>query len=397
MKNLKVLLSLCDFEIGGIQISSINFMNCILNNFKNVDLDVFILAKNGPLLNKAPKSIKIIEACKELKPFGVSQGKAKKYGLKFWFKRTLIAVKCKVFGNKSVFSKCLKKQDNVGDYDLAIAFAPSSGTHSMSCGRSEIVLQKVRAKKKVVFFHNDILLSGLNEEYCISQLKQFDKIYCVSKSCADNMKTILPEMSAKIDYMYNFQNDKNIVESSKMFRVDYPKSFNIVSVSRISEEKAHIRSLRIFKRLHEEGYVFNWNIVGDGKNKKDIEEYIKKNNMQSYVFLYGNQNNPYPFMKSADLFYLGSYHEAAPMVFAESMLLGVPVLSTNTSSAKELIGDYGFVCDNEEIGIYNAIKEILENKELVNTKKLNLKEYKSTNEVAYSKLKNLLDGEEYDS
>ena len=34
------------------------------------------------------------------------------------------------------------------------------------------------------------------------------------------------------------------------------------------------------------------------------------------------------------------------MVYKEAEVLGVPVLTTNTTSATELVGEKGFVCDN---------------------------------------------------
>lgn len=44
-------------------------------------------------------------------------------------------------------------------------------------------------------------------------------------------------------------------------------------------------------------------------------------------------------MKNANLLLLFSEHEAAPMVFGEAELLQLPVLTTNTTSVKELVLD----------------------------------------------------------
>ena len=123
------------------------------------------------------------------------------------------------------------------------------------------------------------------------------------------------------------------------------------------------------KALKEEGLDFCWHIVGSGYCEREIKEYIDTNGLADCCIMHGHQNNPYPYIKAADLFFLGSYHEAAPMVFAESMLLKVPVLTTNTCSAVELVGEKGFVCENSEEGIYEALKNLISNKELILLKK----------------------------
>ena len=87
--------------------------------------------------------------------------------------------------------------------------------------------------------------------------------------------------------------------------------------------------------------------------------------MNNYVKLYGNQSNPYPYIEGANLFYLGSYHEAAPMVYAEAMILKTPILTTKTCSAEELVGQYEIICDNNEESMLNAFRKIFENNSIL--------------------------------
>ena len=112
--------------------------------------------------------------------------------------------------------------------------------------------------------------------------------------------------------------------------------------------------------------------------------------MQEYIHLYGNQDNPYPYIKAANLFYLGSFHEAAPMVYAEAMTLGVPVLTTNTCSAEELVGEKGFVCENDENGIYKEFESVFECPQKLNEKKDEIKNYKVNNEKIIDRMNQFL-------
>ena len=107
--------------------------------------------------------------------------------------------------------------------------------------------------------------------------------------------------------------------------------------------------------------------------------------MDDYIVMHGLQANPYPYIKNADLFFLASKHEAAPMVFCEAMSLKVPVFTTNTCSAEELVGDLGFICENSEHGIYTKLKEIFDNKNLLDNKKEKIQNYKDDNEAIASK------------
>jgi glycosyltransferase involved in cell wall biosynthesis len=61
-------------------------------------------------------------------------------------------------------------------------------------------------------------------------------------------------------------------------------------------------------------------------------------------------------MLHADYLLVPSRHEAAPMVFDEASVLGLRIVSTNTTSAAEMVGgDGGIVCENSPEGIPEAL------------------------------------------
>ena len=72
-------------------------------------------------------------------------------------------------------------------------------------------------------------------------------------------------------------------------------------------------------------------------------------------------------MRNADLLLITSYHEAAPMVIDEARCLGLPVLSTATTSAQEMIldRDCGWVCDNDQLSINHSLKKVLQNRSTI--------------------------------
>ena len=336
--NKRLLILSNNMSIGGIERSLI----CFLDNLKNIyDIDIYLNSKTGYFLKDIPENIKILNNSKILNRFCAANENKKiqemykinkiKKIIILIFKFFKINKLVKFIGYRSIRIK--------NNYNLVINY------HGLNEMCLKIAL-KMKNTKKLAMIHCDINKQKHSKK-SIRLISRFDKIICVSKSCADGFKKKYPKLADKVDYLYNFTNIEEIKTKANEKYVGYPEGINIVSVSRLSEEKAHLRSLEIFKKLHNDGYRFNWHIVGDGDKRGKIEDYIDRNNMGEYITLYGSKSNPYPYIKSADIFYLGSYHEAAPMVYCEAMTLGIPVVTTNTRSANELVGENGFVCDGK--------------------------------------------------
>ncbi|MBQ7918154.1 MAG: glycosyltransferase [Clostridia bacterium] len=381
---MKILLVAANLKMGGSIVSLINLIHELKKY--NTEITLLTLKKDGEFL-KTLDGINIIEADKSMHVFGVSQGDSKQFGKIFHLKRTLTAIIVKTFGNKWILKQCLKKQKHITDkYDVAIAYTPSV-FKTMGCGCPEFVLSKVNAEKKLVFIHNDFSKVNLNNKYSLNILSQFDKIVLVSKNCADGMKKLVPELASKIDYMYCLCDSNSVIQKSKLFDAKYDKSkINIVTVARLHEEKGIKRVLPILKSFVENGINnFCWHIIGDGLERDNIKQYIDSNSLQNVVKLYGTQVNPYPYIKDADLFLLPSYHESFGIVLIESFILGVTVLSTKTISSKEVVQNYGFVCDNNDESISINLKQLLENPSLIKEKQKLLRNYKYDNTLIIKK------------
>ena len=103
-------------------------------------------------------------------------------------------------------------------------------------------------------------------------------------------------------------------------------------------------------------------IIGEGPEKQNLEQAIKDENCSETVKLLGKKENPYPYMKKADYICLLSNYEGYPMTIVEAKILGKYILITDTA-AKETIKDYNRskVFENSEQGIYEGLKDILQN------------------------------------
>lgn len=79
-------------------------------------------------------------------------------------------------------------------------------------------------------------------------------------------------------------------------------------------------------------------LVGSGDDEAELRRRVKQRGLEHNVTYAGEQENPYPFMKSADLFILPSRKEGMPGVLLEAMALGVCSISTDClTGPKEII------------------------------------------------------------
>ena len=101
-------------------------------------------------------------------------------------------------------------------------------------------------------------------------------------------------------------------------------------------------------------------LIGKGSNTKQYEQIIREKHLDNIIML-GPKKNPYPYFKLSDCFILSSQFEGYPVVFIESQILELPIITTNVSdSKKDIDGKFGQVVENSEEGVYRGMKNFLE-------------------------------------
>lgn len=138
-----------------------------------------------------------------------------------------------------------------------------------------------------------------------------------------------------------------------------------------------MRLLSIIKRLQDENYPVHLYILGIGPLQPEMERYIQTNNLQGAVTLLGYQTNPYKYVAKCDLFVCASYAEGFSTAATEALIVGTPVCTVEVSGMKEMLGEnneYGLVVENNEEALYQGIKKLLDNPELLKHYKKKAKE-----------------------
>lgn len=80
-------------------------------------------------------------------------------------------------------------------------------------------------------------------------------------------------------------------------------------------------------------------IMGEGEERKNLEEIIKTNGLEDSVFLVGNVENASSYLKAFDIFALTSITEALPYAILEAGKAGVPIVASNVGGISEIIDD----------------------------------------------------------
>jgi N-acetylgalactosamine-N,N'-diacetylbacillosaminyl-diphospho-undecaprenol 4-alpha-N-acetylgalactosaminyltransferase len=92
--------------------------------------------------------------------------------------------------------------------------------------------------------------------------------------------------------------------------------------------------------------------LGDGEQKKMLQNLVKERKIEDKVHFLGHQDNPYKYFKKAKFFVLSSLNEGLPNVILESLACGTPVLAFDCSSGpKEMIQDRvnGLLVENQNV------------------------------------------------
>lgn len=357
----RILIVANDLAIGGIQRSLTELLRSLSGR---VDLSVSLLLcdARGELVGSLPSDITLLPTPRwaevSVKPLSECRAIGARYGAF----RAAASGFARLFGKGLPTRALCRLIGDLGEYDVAISYSQPIGDRAFCALTNEIVLYCCRADRKVTFVHCDFGRYGGNCRANRRLYRRFDKVAAVSDSVGRAFADCLPELRERVVTVRNICNSDEVRALADDSSVIYRGTGKaIVTVARLSAEKGLLRCLPIFADLRDRGAEFEWHIVGGGPLEDELRTRIAELGLSDRVILEGEQTNPYRFMKNADLFLLPSYHEAAPMVFAEAQALRLPILTTETLSARELVADTdaGKVCENSDGGIAAALEEIL--------------------------------------
>lgn len=361
----RILLVNESFKIGGIESAFVNLANALQ---KHCEVDVLVFNPRGAMRAQLHPGVHVLTPSWRMQAIGVSMNEALHSGdFRVLAAHTLAGFWVKLADNALPIQWMLSNERRLTGYDLAIAFRQEERKHIVCSGFSRYVDQCVEARVKAAWLHFDPASIDLDSTFNLPFYRRLDKVVCVSHSLMERFVSLYPDMREKADYCYNaIDRDNLLTMGAQAQAVPYPEGKTVCfSACRLAEEKALVRGIRAMTPTFQAHPEVMWYIAGDGPEKADIQNAIRAVGLEDRIILLGQQPNPYPYMRSADLLINVSTHEAAPMVFMEAHVLGIPVFATRTSSADELLrdGETDFICENSEEGIRESFARLMDDPE----------------------------------
>jgi len=202
--------------------------------------------------------------------------------------------------------------------------------------------------KETLFISREVNIPSIRAKY-MKKSKKMDRFY---KRLIKRFDTIIAQsnfMKEDLVQSYNLDAstvmvvnnplDKNAIlkklkeKSSKKLLVE--EKINIVATGMLRKQKGFEQLLEVMPLLDEK---YHLTIVGEGSERKALEEKIADLNIAHKVTLLGLQKNPYIYMEEATLVVLSSLYEGFPNVILEANACGKFVVAFSCPGvSKEII------------------------------------------------------------
>ena len=377
MAKPRIFINMHYMELGGAERALLGLLNAL--DTDKVDVDLFLNQHTGEFMPLIPDKINLlperrgynaierpmIDILKEGQ-FGIALGRlrARKQHKKYYSSLSDIE---KTFDSSAFHyvAECvqpyLQPLYDLGEYDLAISFLQPHN----------IVLNKVKARKKIAWIHTDYSTIHINAKMELPVWAGFDYIASISLDCTRSFLQTFPSLKNKIIEIENILSSDFIHRQAELLDVanEMPKKgINLLSVGRYCHAKNYDNVPDIIKRLVDKGLKdLRWYIIGFGGDEPLIRQKIADAGMNDHVILLGKKENPYSYIKACDIYVQPSRYEGKSVTVREAQVLCKPVIVTDYPTAKSQIKDGidGVIVPMDNEGCALGIAKAIENHPLL--------------------------------
>ncbi|MDC0702987.1 MULTISPECIES: glycosyltransferase [Priestia] len=386
-KNLLFVMN--NLSCGGAEKALISLLETI--DYSKFNVDLFLFKHEGLFFSKIPKQVNLLKEPYEYKYYDMPIKRAiisciKKGRLDIALSRLKAGFIFKTEQNRARCEQrvwkyiCNSLKSINKKYDVAIGYLEKTPIY--------FCVDKVNAKKKIGFIHNDYDKLGMDPEIDQKYFDKLDNIVTVSEECASVLKQRFPVYKDKVEVMYNIVSPKVINKmSSNHLNIKY-RGVNLVSLGRLHHQKGFELAIEACKNLIDSGYKIKWHVIGEGEERTKLEKLIKANRLEENFILLGLKENPYPYIKQADIYAQTSRFEGKSIAIDEAKILNKPIVVTNFTTVKDQIKDQetGLIVDMTSSSIAEGIKRLLDDDHLRGKLTNNLSKEKLGTESEIEKL-----------
>lgn len=115
------------------------------------------------------------------------------------------------------------------------------------------------------------------------------------------------------------------------------KQKRIIAVGRLAYQKNYPMMFRAFAKVHHDFPDWQLVVYGNGPQKEEIRGVIERLGMEGHIILAGKSDHVVEEMNKSSLFVMSSDYEGMSNALLEAVCVGLPVISTDVSGARDLI------------------------------------------------------------
>ncbi len=336
--------------------AEVSFLNLLYEMPKDLEIDLLVLTAQGEMLTDLPEGVRVLNKKINKTPVNSAEGMRvlQRTVLKALFLKGGIIKDGKyLLKNYSLMKKAGKvRKDKLlwrvlsdtaplqeAHYDLAVAF--------LEGGSSYYVADRVNADKKVAFVHVDYEKAGYTRELDLDSYSAFDKVFCVSEEVRSSFIKIHPELYRYTDIFRNILNtelirkkaEEKIAVPEKLksyFDPEY-KGLRLLTVGRLTRQKNWEKSILAAGLLRQKGIDFKWLLLGEGEERQQLSDKIKAAGVADCFLMPGAVDNPYPYIKQADIYVHCSAYEGKSIAIQEAKILGKPLVISDVPGNREQV------------------------------------------------------------
>lgn len=348
----KLLFVIDTLNMGGAQKALVNFLNAMDGYRGDVEIDLLLFARRGGFLNQVPSFVKMVDAPRILRcmyePIGSAEFFKSISAKGFYGKMRRLLTRRKMHkANPALNDVQLLWQswgpllpDLDSEYDVAI------GGLEGTC--SYYVMDKVHAKRKVLWFHNNYADHGYDACFDKIYFDRADEVITVSDSCLKSLLEAFPSLHGKSTVLENITSPAFIRRLADEVVLDActDGKLNLLTVGRFQPQKGYDILVDAANHLNALGIDFVWRCIGDGELRHGIQDDVTRFGLSDKVLFLGERENPYPYMLRCNAVVQTSRYEGKSIVLDEARALRKPVVVTDYATARDSVidGETGLIC-----------------------------------------------------
>tara|TARA_B100001741_G_C16523099_1_gene585738 strand:- start:54 stop:1214 length:1161 start_codon:yes stop_codon:yes gene_type:complete len=206
-------------------------------------------------------------------------------------------------------------------------------------------------------------------------------VFCPTENTKKDLERVFPNYKNKFRVLRDPALDiKDIQKQKRETEVKFDKEY-FVSIGRFTKQKNYtflLKGLNEFYKNKDANFLFL--IVGEGEEKSELNNFIVKNSLSSFIKILDYKNNIFPLLKNAKALISTSLYEDPGFTLIEAGYLNIPVISSDCPNGpKEILdnGNNGYIFESENLTSFKSIlsKFLSENKDDQRLKKIRLKRF----------------------